>query len=110
SCDPTLFLATTKSCNQEKLRSRSLASCSDARIRLRAGRIREEIIGRSDALFPAVSIRRSQNFARLMLHEPASKHGSGKLLYPLIEHRRHFLAQIGRVAKTRKFVTLEAVT
>ncbi len=82
-----------------------------ARILLRQRRIREEVIGRTIAVLGLRSTRaRGENLARLMLHQPASEHGGGKFLHPLIQHRAHLLAKIRGVSQARKFVALETVT
>jgi hypothetical protein len=46
----------------------------------------------------------------LLFHQPASQHGGGILLHPKIEKRADLLAEIGGMAETREFVTLERVS
>jgi hypothetical protein len=46
----------------------------------------------------------------LLFHQPASQHGGGILLHPKVEKRADLLAEIGGMAETREFVTLERVS
>jgi hypothetical protein len=45
-----------------------------------------------------------------LLHQPAREHGRGIFLHPLVEKRANFLAEIGGMAKTRKFVALQRIS
>src|SRR5215475_4443872 len=64
-----------------------------AGIGLRPRRIREEIIGRTLALFRCKTIgSRRENLASLVLEQPSGDHCSGKLFHPLIKNRRGLLS------------------
>ena len=80
----------------------------------RDGPIRKKIIGHGMSVFRGRSSRGSV-FRRLpqpfpLLHQPASQHGRGVFLHPQIEKRPNLLAEIGGVAETREFITLQRVT
>jgi hypothetical protein len=42
-----------------------------------------------------------------LVHQPARQHGCGSLLHPKIEKGANLLTEIGGMAKTRKFITLQ---
>jgi len=80
--------------------------------------IRQKIIGHNVAIgrhrFGSGLIRRGldlggAHIALAQLEENASDHGVGILIDPLIQQRIDFLAQIGGVTQTRKFVTVQSV-
>jgi len=76
--------------------------------------IRKKIIGRSIAIFRD-SFSGNGGFVNLLrafplLHQPARQHGRGILLHPQVEQCADLLAQIGGMAKPRKFVALQRVS
>jgi hypothetical protein len=75
--------------------------------------IRKKIIGHGMSVFRK-SIGRRNALLRLLrafplLHQPPRQHGRGILLHPKIQERANFLAEIGGMAETREFVTLQRV-
>jgi hypothetical protein len=101
-------------------------SLAIAKIGRRARLIREKIIGHNlPAPAPGVGHRTSiaicrgahSRFALLagrgtltLLHQPTRQHGRGVLFEPGIEQLSDLLAEIGRMAQTREFVTLQGIT
>jgi len=89
----------------------------------RARSIHEKIIGRSMcALASCVERRRSLVFGcgalaglasrrgvLALLHQPARQHGRGVFFEPGIQQLSDLLAEIGRVAQAREFVTLQRI-
>jgi hypothetical protein len=75
--------------------------------------IRKKIIGHGMSVFRKSSRVRNVLLRLLgtfpLLHQPARQHGCGIFLYPKIEQRANFLAEIGGMAETRQFVTLQRV-
>ncbi len=75
--------------------------------------IRKKIIGRSISVlrerFSSRSVVRRLLRTFPLLHQPARQHGRGILLDPKIQKRADFLAEIGGMTKTRKFITLQRV-
>jgi hypothetical protein len=75
--------------------------------------IRKKIIGHGMSVFRKrfrgrdVLLRLLRTFP--LLHQPARQHGHGIFLHPKIEQRANFLAEIGGMAETREFVTLQRV-
>ncbi len=49
-------------------------------------------------------------WALLPLHQPARQHGGGVFLHPKIEKGADLLAEIGGMAETREFITLERIS
>lgn len=91
-------------------KKRKKSACSARNGPLRS-RILENVIGRNrtgiDGGIRSFCRLRRVQFVLAMLHKPASEHGRRVFFKPLIEKRRHLLAQIGGMAKPRKFVTLQ---
>ena len=101
-------------------------SGAGAKIGRRARLIREKIIGHDLRGFaPGIGRRtavavRCGRYGRLallagrgafaLLHQPTRQHGRGVLFEPGIEQLRDLLAEIGSMAQTRKFVTLQRIT
>src|SRR5882672_4850382 len=100
-------------------------SGAGAKIGRRARLIHEKVIGHDLAVFApgigrrtAVAVRgRYGRLALLagrgafaLLHQPTRQHGRGVLFEPGIEQLRDLLAEIGSMAQTRKFVTLQRIT
>ena len=101
-------------------------SGAGAKIGRRARLIHEKVIGHDLAVFApgigrrtAVAVRcgRYDRLALLagrgafaLLHQPTRQHGRGVLFEPGIEQLRDLLAEIGSMAQTRKFVTLQRIT
>ena len=87
-------------------------------------RIGKKIIGHSARRIPAIrrvllggkrglrTEKRLHGFAVMLalFHEPASEHGGGGLLLPLIEQSGNLLSKISGVRKTCEFKALQAVT
>jgi hypothetical protein len=75
--------------------------------------IRKKIIGHGVSVFRKSSRDRNVLLRLLrtfpLLHQPARQHGRGVFLHPKIEQRANFLAEIGGMAETRQFVTLQRV-
>lgn len=85
-------------------------SSRSSRIRLRQRRIREEIIGRTLAVFgPGAAGKWGKNLASLMLQKPSGDHRGSKLLYPLVQNRPGLLSKIRSVSQPRELVALQAV-
>ena len=101
-------------------------SGAGAKIGRRARLIHEKVIGHDLAVFaPGIGRRtavavRCGRYGRLallagrgafaLLHQPTRQHGRGVLFEPGIEQLRDLLAEIGSMAQTRKFVTLQRIT
>ena len=101
-------------------------SGAGAKIGRRARLIHEKVIGHDLAVFApgigrrtavAVQCGRYGRLALLagrgafaLLHQPTRQHGRGVLFEPGIEQLRDLLAEIGSMAQTRKFVTLQRIT
>ena len=108
---------------------RDVVACrsrASAKIGRRARLIREKIIGHDlGRLAPGIRRRTAVavccgGHSRLallagrrvfaLLHQPTRQHGRGVLFEPGIEQLGDLLAEIGSVAQTRKFVTLQGIT
>ena len=76
--------------------------------------IRKNIIGRSMSVFQerfaGNSIFLHLLRAFLLFHQPACQHGRGVLLRPKVQKRANLLAQVGGMAKPRKFIALQRVS
>ena len=89
-------------------------SSLDALLGRRPSPIRKEIIGHG--MCRAIRGLRANNRvagnerAFTLLDQPASEHGGGAFFHPLIEQRANFFAEIGGMAQSRKFVTLQGVS
>jgi hypothetical protein len=97
-------------------------SRAGAKIGRRARLIREKIIGHDLRGFaPGISRRAAVAICRggydrlagrgafALLHQPTCQHGRGVLFEPGIEQLRDLFAEIGSMAQTRKFVTLQRI-
>ncbi len=75
--------------------------------------IRKKIIGHGMSILPCRFTRRSVflNLLRTLplFHQPARQHGGGVFLHPKVEKRADLLAEIGGMAETREFITLQRV-
>ena len=76
--------------------------------------IHKKIIGRTISVFRD-SFSRNGGFVNLLwafplLHQPARQHGRGIFLHPQVEQRADLLAEIGGVAETREFITLQRIS
>ena len=74
----------------------------------------KKIIGRSISIFRE-RFSRGSGFRRwlravALFHQPARQHGGGIFLHPKVEKRADLLAQIGGMAETREFITLQRVS
>src|SRR5712671_6531485 len=110
----------------ESGRLRDAVGCrsrAGAKIGRRARLIGEKIIGHDLRRFAPVIGRRTairggrygwvallaRGGAFALLHQPTRQHGRGVLFEPGIEQLRDLLAEIGSMAQTRKFVTLQGI-
>jgi hypothetical protein len=100
-------------------------SRAGAKIGRRARLIREKVIGHDLRGFAPVIGRRTavaircgrygwvallaRGGAFALLHQPTRQHGRGVLFEPGIEQLRDLFAEIGSMAQTRKFVTLQGI-
>jgi len=74
----------------------------------------KKIIGRSVSIFRE-RFSRGSGFRRwlravALFHQPARQHGGGIFLHPKVEKRADLLAEIGGMAETREFITLQRVS
>jgi len=79
----------------------------------RDGPIRKKIIGHGMSIFrerfSSESIFRRLLRTLPLFHQPARQHGGGVFLHPKVEKRADLLAEIGGMAETREFKTLQRV-
>lgn len=97
--------------SESEVRRAGGSSGVTARSTGRSGTIHQNIIGRRLAVARS-GLRaglefRGQDRAFALFHEPASEHGRGVFLEPLIEEFANLLAEIGGVTETREFIGLQ---
>ena len=88
-------------------------SCRAAVCRWGSTPIRQKIIGRGTSLLArGLTCRSTFGLARTLalLDQPAREHCAGIFLEPLIQQRGNLLVQIGGVAETREFITLQRIS
>jgi len=98
---------------QTLLQKITSTSCSAANCGRRRGSTRKNIIGhgmsRRGEQFLARGVFWSASRALLLPDQPAREQGARIFLDPLIEQGADFLAEIGGMTETRKFVALERI-